>query len=242
MIQIALCDDDRKVLDALEERIACYAKEKSVNLYINKFYRAEELETQLEKKKDYPIYFLDILMPDRDGIEIGKVIRKQDDQAVIIYLTSSADYALQAFGVFAQRYLLKPIQQREFEEAMDFAVRQTLQMQKVLHVNTIEGIRNLFYQEIEYIENVSRTLYIAVVNGEPVISRFLRKSFESDMEELLENENFIQVHKSFIVNLRYIKLYNQSQIVMFSDKVVPVSRSRQTEVKRIYLQYLSKRY
>lgn len=144
--------------------------------------------------------------------------------------------------MFAQRYLLKPIQQREFEEAMDFAVRQTLQMQKVLHVNTIEGIRNLFYQEIEYIENVSRTLYIAVVNGEPVISRFLRKSFESDMEELLENENFIQVHKSFIVNLRYIKLYNQSQIVMFSDKVVPVSRSRQTEVKRIYLQYLSKRY
>lgn len=242
MIQIALCDDDQKMLKGLEERIARYAEEKAVSLYVSKFYQAKELEVQLEKKKDYQIYFLDILMPDKNGIEIGKVIREQDEQAVIIYLTSSKDYALQAFGVFAQRYLLKPIEQKELYEAMDFAIKQALQKQKILHINTIEGIRKILYDEIEYVESVSRTLHIAVVNGELIVSRFLRTSFESDMAELLENENFIQVHKSFVVNLRYIKLYNQSQVVMNSDKMIPVSRSRQTEVKRLYLQYLSKGY
>ena len=181
-------------------------------------------------------------MPDIDGIEIGKVIRKQNEKAVIIYLTSSVDYALQAFGVFAQRYLLKPVKQEEFHEAIEFAVEQALQKQRVLYVNTKEGIHKILYDEIEYVENVSRTLYISVVKKEPIISRFLRKSFESDMIELLESENFVQVHKSFIVNLNYVKLYSQSQIIMSSEKVIPISRNKQTEVKRLYLQYMSKEY
>lgn len=242
MIQIALCDDDQKMLHDLEERIARYAEERVVDLHVNKFYQAKELEEQLKKKREYQIYFLDILMPDMDGIEIGKVIRKQNERAIIIYLTSSVDYALQAFGVFAQRYLLKPIKQKEFYEAMNFAVEQTLQKQKILHINTADGIRGILYDKIEYIENVSRTLHISEMDGESVISRFLRRSFESDMAELLENENFIQVHKSFIINLRWIKLYSQSQIVMCSEKLIPISRSKQTEVKRAYLQYISKEY
>ena len=92
MIQIALCDDDRKTLDYLEKKIVWYAKEKTVDLYINKFDRAKELKAQLEQKKDYQVYLLDILMPDIDGISLGKVIREQNERAVIIYLTSSADY------------------------------------------------------------------------------------------------------------------------------------------------------
>ncbi len=242
MIRIALCDDDQKILNYLEERITWYAEEKAVSLYIKKFCFAKELEMQLEKNQDYQIYFLDILMPDIDGIEIGKVIRKQNEKAVIIYLTSSVDYALQAFGVFAQRYLLKPVKQEEFHEAIEFAVEQALQKQRVLYVNTKEGIHKILYDEIEYVENVSRTLYISVVKKEPIISRFLRKSFESDMIELLESENFVQVHKSFIVNLNYVKLYSQSQIIMSSEKVIPISRNKQTEVKRLYLQYMSKEY
>lgn len=242
MIQIALCDDDQNTLDCLEKKIVWYAKEKTVDLYINKFDRAKELKEQLEQKKDYQIYLLDILMPDIDGISLGKVIREQNERAVIIYLTSSADYALSAFGVFAQRYLLKPIKQNEFYEAMDFAVEYAVQKQKILYVNTADGNRKLLYEEIEYIENVSRTLHILVADGEQVISRFLRRSFEHDMAELLKSGDFIQVHKSFIVNFHYIELYSQSQVVMKSKRLIPISRSRQTEVKRAYLKYIAKEY
>ena len=62
------------------------------------------------------------------------------------------------------------------------------------------------------------------------------------MIELLESENFVQVHKSFIINLNYVKLYSQSQIIMSSEKVIPISRNKQIEVKRLYLQYMSKEY
>ena len=89
MIRIALCDDDQKILNYLEERITWYAEEKAVSLYIKKFCFAKELEMQLEKNQDYQIYFLDILMPDINGIEIGKVIRKQNEKAF-----------LEAFGEF----------------------------------------------------------------------------------------------------------------------------------------------
>ena len=242
MIQIALCDDDQKMLDCLEEKIVWYAKEKTVDLYINKFGRAKELKAQLEQKKDYQIYLLDILMPDMDGIALGKVIREQNERAVIIYLTSSVDYALSAFGVFAQRYLVKPVKQNEFYEAMNFAVEHALQKQKALYINTADGNRKILYEEIEYIENVSRTLHISVAGKEQITSRFLRRSFEHDMVELLKSRDFIQVHKSFIVNFRYIEIYNQSQIVMNSKRLIPISRSRQAEVKRAYLKYIAKEY
>lgn len=178
-------------------------------------------------------------MPEVNGVELGKIIRKRDERAVIIYLTSFMDYAFQAFGVFAQRYLLKPMEHREFEEAMDYAIEQVSQEQKTFNINTVDGIRLVQYHNIEYVESAFRTLQVTMADGEKVISRFLRKSFEDDMGELLERKNFIQVHKSFIVNLNYVKIYHRSHMIMQSEKVIPISKSKQAEVKRMYLKYVS---
>ncbi len=149
------------------------------------------------------------------------------------------DYAFYAFRVFAQRYLLKPMKQKEFEEAMDFAVNQMTEKKKIFSVNTSKGIQRILYDDIEYIESISRTLQISVTSGEMIVSRFLRNSFEDDMEELLKSRNFIQVHKSFIVNVSHVKIYRRNQMVMQSEKIIPISKSKQTEVKRFYLKYIS---
>ena len=103
-------------------------------------------------------YFKSYKLP--DGIELGQVIRQSDEQAVIICLTSSKDFAYQAFGIYAQRYLLKPLDTERLYEAMDFAISDLCQKIRLLSINTAEGIQKISYQEIEYIENSARTLHV----------------------------------------------------------------------------------
>lgn len=242
MIRVAICDDEHEALQHMEDAIAHYGKQKSLELLVDRFSHAEELNSQIESNRNYQIYVLDMMMPGMDGIEIGHAIRRQDSHAAIIYLTSSMDYAYQAFGVFAQRYLLKPIQENDFHEAMDFAVGNALQQQRALNVNTAHGIHRILYNEIEYIENAARALHIFTTDGNEIVSRLLRKSFESDMCGILSSQDFIQSHKSFIVNLSHIKLYGTSQITMRSGAKIPISKSRQAKVKRAYLKYISEGY
>lgn len=242
MIRIAICDDEHETLHCLENVITHYGTQKKLDLSVHKFSRAKDLETQIKNNGHYEIYVLDMLMPQRNGIEIGQAIRKQDEHAVIIYLTSSMDFAYQAFAVFAQRYLLKPLKEKELHEAMDFAVNNALQMQKSLYVNTAQGIQQVFYNEIEYVENAARALHIFATDGEEIISRLLRKSFESGMDGLLTSRDFIQTHKSFIVNLSQVRLYDPCQMTMRSGTLIPISKSRQAEVKRSYLNYISASY
>lgn len=242
MIQIAICDDETDTLLHLIDIITQYGKQKNMPLSIDSFDAAQDLAVHIQSKDNYQIYLLDMLMPQINGIEIGQLIRKQDEQATIIYLTTSKDYAYQAFGVFAQRYLLKPLKKTELYEAMDFAVSQALLYQKSLHVNTANGIHQILYQDIEYVECAARALHIFTTDESEIVSRLLRKSFESNMSGLLENPDFIQTHKSFIVNLHHVRLYDPNQMTMRSGAQVPISKSRQATVKRMYLKYISEGY
>lgn len=242
MIRIAICDDEQETLHDLADTVTHYGTQKNLDLSIDKFIHPKDLADKISHSSHYEIYILDMLMPHLNGIEIGQLIRQQDTQAVIIYLTSSMDFAYQAYGVFAQRYLLKPLKETEFFEAMDFAAEHVLQMQKSLYINTAQGIQKIFYQEIEYVENAARAIHIFATNGKEIISRLLRKSFENDMDGLLKSHDFIQTHKSFIVNLGQVRLYGPSQMTMRSGAQIPISKSRQSEVKRAYLSYISENY
>lgn len=241
MIRVAICDDEPATLQCLKEAVARYGKRKNLDLAVELFASARDLEAQIEARP-FQIYILDMLMPQMNGIELGQSVRKADAQAVIIYLTSTMDFAYQAFGVFAQRYLLKPLKEPELYEALDFAAASIHKLHMALNVNTSGGIQRIFYHEIEYVENAARALHIFATDGNEIVSRLLRRSFENDMECLLQSREFIQTHKSFIVNLNYVKLYSQGQITMRSGAQIPVSKSRQSETKRAYLQYISEHY
>ena len=98
------------------------------------------------------------------------------------------------------------------------------------------------YSRIEYIENYSRTLNVYLNDGENIRSIFIRKSFDEEIREIAGDKSFLQVHKSFLINMKYVKKLEQSEIVMESGKRIPVSKTRATDVKRTYLQFLSACY
>ncbi len=242
MLQVAVCDDDSELLDFLEDSLRRYGEETgNTPLHITRFVDPKDLLEHIQGGKQYHIYILDMIMLQVDGVALGRAIRARDDRAAIIYLTASKEYAFDAWAVKAQRYLLKPVQESELREALRFAIAQATVLPAVFSVNTTQGIQTVERNDIEYVENMSRTLHVHMVDGREIVSRFLRCSFEESTKELLASESFVQVHKSYIVNLRHVKIYRQNMITVRSGKELPVSKNKQTGVKRVYLDYLSEK-
>lgn len=240
-MKIAVCDDSIEDLLKLEKLLLKYKiKYPTWNLELEKYSDSSRLYRKIMKGELADIYILDMLMPGHNGVELGTQIRNLGCGSVIIYVTSSDDYALDAYGVHAVRYLIKPVDEDGLFEALNYALA-CLKVKKEPEflLKTKGGLVRIPYSRIEYIENASRKLEVHV-NGEEVLkSLFIRKSFEEEIQEIVEKKNFMQVHKSFLVNLDYVKRLTADGLIMESGVQLPVSKAKAAQVKREYLLFVS---
>lgn len=243
-MRIVICDDSIEDMLKIEKMLIKYMEVSSnTDFVIEKFSDALQLYQKIQKGELADIYILDMIMSEKNGIDIGRQIRKIGKENVIIYITSSNDYALEAFGVHAVRYLLKPVSEDSLFEALESAISYTrVKKDAVYLVKTRDGLVSIPYSQIEVIENVSRKLEIQLKNGEVLKSIFIRKSFEEEIGDLVKDENFLLVHKSYLVNLNYIKKLERTEVIMESGKRIPVSKAKTVDVKREYLLFVAEKY
>lgn len=246
MMKIIICDDNTEDLRNIEKLLLQYqAQHSDRDFEVEKFSDPSALFREITERRLADIYILDMLMPKCMGIDLGKQIRKCGSESIIIYLTSSDDYALDAYGVHAIRYLLKPIEEKKFFEALDYGVSllgQKTKTESVYLIKTKDGLVQTTYSEIEYIENAGRKLEVHLIGGNILKSIFIRRSFEEEIDRLAEERNFLQVHKSFLVNLDHIKQLGAGVLIMESGRQIPVSKAKAAKVKREYLLFVSGKY
>lgn len=240
-MKITICDDSIKDLLCTEKLLLKYKSlypDKDFDL--EKFSDPSRLYQRISEGKLTDIYILDMLMPRRTGIDIGNLIRTAGCESVIIYITSSEDYALDAYGVRAVRYLLKPVDENKLFEALDYSLSYAkLRVDSFYLIKTKEGLVQRPYSKIEYVENVGRKLEVHMTDGEILRSLFIRKSFEEETQEIAAQRNFLQIHKSFLVNLDYVKQLTPDSVILVSGKRLPVSRAKSAGVKQEYLLFVS---
>lgn len=243
-MKIAICDDNREDLLKIEKLILKYREQHPwVNFELEKYADAVLLYRRMQEKAQADIYILDMMMEGKNGIDLGLEIRRLGSGSEIIYITSSDDFALDAYGVHAGRYLLKPINEDIFFEALEHAFSCIRAGEDPFFlIKTKDGLEAAAYSQIEYVESLSRTLMVYLVEGRHIRSIFIRKSFDDEIRSLIKDRCFVQVHKSFVINLKYVWKLRQSSIVMESGREVPVSKSRMADVKREYLSYALEKY
>lgn len=243
-MKITICDDSIKDLLKIEKLLLKYKSlHPNKDFELEKFSDPSRVYQKILEGKLTDIYILDMLMPRRTGIDLGKQIRMSSHESVIIYITASDDYALDAYEVHAVRYLLKPVDEYKLYEALDYALSYTkVKSESMYLIKTQNGLLQRPYSKIEYIENIGRKQEVHMSDGETLKSLFIRKSFEEETKEAAIRENFLQVHKSFLVNLDYVKQLTSDSIIMESGKQIPVSKAKAARVKREYLLFVSEKY
>ena len=166
MIQIGFCDDDPSVLDELHELLGSYRAEHNADIAPTAFQSPFELLASIEKGARFDILLLDVLMPGENGIEAAREIRQYDSNVKIIFLTSSAEFAVQSYTVGAYFYQLKPIWPESFFRLMDSvsaACSRESSVSLILRCRT--GITRVELDKLEYCEVIRRSLLLHKTDG-----------------------------------------------------------------------------
>lgn len=223
MLTIALCDDEADELAGLKKMLAGYLSARHVTADIAEYGTPDGLLCDIEEGKAFDLYLLDIIMEQMDGIALARQIRKTDPSGIIIYLTSSEEFALAGYEVRAFHYLLKPVDARKFYAVLDDAVALVGKRTDGIHVRTKSGTVRLLFDEIYYVEHAARCARY-VCKERIVDSLKLTGAFKESVAPLLSDSRFFLCGVSLVVNLRYIRSVEPSVCtLMDGQKIYPPS-------------------
>lgn len=231
MIHIAVCDDEMHMSNHIRALISDFFRRKNVEMEILQFSCGEEL---LKYDRPIDILFLDIQMRDMDGMETARKLRERKFRGFLIFITVLKEMVFQSFEVQAYDYLVKPIEEKHFDKTME---RLLVSMQNASEENLLiqKGYesRMISLEEIVFCEIIDRKIYLHLTSSEVV-----------DYYERLENletklgGRFFRCHRSYLINLKYLKSYKNGTAYLEGGKEIPVSRLRGKEFSSVILQYM----
>lgn len=227
MIHVALCDDDPHFLKQLLQATAQWFTERQIIFSAIEFSSAKHLLDSV-KETSYDVFFLDIEMPEVDGMQLAKLIRETLPDSIIIFLTSHDEFAPDGYRVQALRYLSKQTWKKFLSEALDAA---TAQVEKQgtgsLTVSHYGNIQRIPHRDILYIRHISRYCEIAIKAGETIQDdRGIKKLFE-----IIGDGRFIFIDRGAFINLDYLQKIENGQAVMTNGHSLPISRRLLPQVK-----------
>lgn len=235
-MHIAVCDDDVSVLNQLKELLDQYCKQQNREIGYTAFHSSLELLSEIEKGAHFDALFLDVIMPGMNGTDIAKEIRQYDNVLKIIFLTSSDEFAVQSYTVGAFFYQMKPICQEKFFQLMDSVISDCKKEQQCgLILRCKNGISRIDLDRLEYCEVLGRTLMFHMENGRVLEST---GSLDKLQNQLSKYKNFLRPHRSFLVNMEYIRNISYKTITMENLTEIPIPHGKCSEIKNLYLEYV----
>ncbi len=240
-MRIAICDDSKFDLQIITSFVEEFFKDKKTTLKIDRFVNSRLLINKLTEDDNllYDVFILDVVMP-QNGIVIAQKINKLFPNAVIIFQSSSRDYAVEAFRVRAFDYILKPLNKIQVFECLNRVYEKFSPSNKaVIQIKDSElFLTSIVIEEINYIESLNRRLMFHLIDGRTIYSTTLRNKFIDSIPFDLNENNFVACHAAFVVNLNQVKSISSNSFNMFNGKVIPISKRIYKDIKNTYINYL----
>ena len=219
MIKAIALDDEPPALQVLET----FCGQVDFIELVQLFTKTDSAFEFLEKNK-VDLIFLDINMPSLSGIDFYK---KTSQKPMVIFTTAFSEYAVEGFNLNAIDYLLKPFTKARFMQAVEKAKEH---FQNAIHAQALEpsyiliradySLIKLNVADILFIEGLDDYIKIHLRNQKPLLARLTMKS----MLEKLPPENFVRVHRSYIVSLVQIEKVRNKTILIAKEEI-PLSSS-----------------
>jgi len=227
-IRIAACDDNELVALDLKKMIIAVGKDEKIEINeVDVFISGKSL---IEKINLYDVVFLDIEMPEMNGIDLGKKINVLNPNCKIIIATGNVSYFKEAFQIKALRYITKPFHQEEIAEALNCIADREIGSE----------LQEVFLDRNKYLVKQIDIQYIKAFNGYTeyyVSNQLFRKDMSlNEAEKILDGEIFYKINRQFIINLRWIKDY-VDEMIFFDDFKLKLSRRRRKEFLKKYIDF-----
>ena len=231
MIYIAICDDEKHMSAHIRSCVSDFFRKKNRETSLRMFSSGEEL---LSYNGQIDILFLDIQMKGMDGMETARKLRADQFRGFLVFITVLKEMVFQSFEVQAYDYLVKPVDNKQFEKTMDrlYASMQNASEDSLLVQKGYEG-RIIPKDEIVFCEIIDRKIYLNLASGDVVDYYERIENLEAKLDK-----HFYRCHRSYLINLKHLKGYKNGTACMDNGKKIPVSRLRSKEFSGVVLQYM----
>jgi len=237
MIQVAICDDNEAMLDYLFNVISDTFWDKNLDCEVSLFNSGHNF---LERHKNDPfdVVFMDIIMPEIDGFEVAKRIRRIASNTYIVFITTESSLVYESFD-FQPFYFIPKDKPQVLEERLKYVIEKlTINVaanERVLIEGSGEAKRYIAPSDILYIKSSSNQITLHLVNSNSIIIRRKLTDFFSTLNKYV----FARTHNRIVVNMKHIERvdYSNLEILLDNNEVVEISRGFKEEFKSVYVRY-----
>ncbi len=237
MLKIAICDDEQFHRENLRSHILSCTKQNDIPCEIDLYASGTQLVDLGIEIMQYNAIYLDINMEDMDGIALAKLLRECSKEIPIIFVTAFMAHTIEGYTVNALRYILKG--REDFLslvcESLG-AVMEKINYQTAKHnFQFPNGTRSISLDRVLYIESKLHQVEIHVMENE--MKHYTLQGKLSEIEESLEGYQFLRVHQSYLVNMKYIKEICRYKAVLTHLQEIPIPKVRFKEVQNKYIEF-----
>jgi DNA-binding LytR/AlgR family response regulator len=226
VVQIAICDDEKILLENLEQQIGVQFSLAGVEYQIKTYTNGMDLIADYENYL-FDVIFLDIEMPELDGLSVAEKMRITNPFVSIIFITNRDDLVFQSIRYRPFRFIRKHYIAAELSEAVQAIANKLKAENQYFTVSFNNSALQIRIIDIIYIESYKHDIYIYCHDEKYRIKDNLGK-----LEKEFEVFGFIRVHSGFLVNYRYIYSIDKAKIILLNKDMVPLSRYRIETVKQ----------
>lgn len=236
MIRIAICDDEKKMLDEMSGYIKNYAEKKNkCELEVFRYDSANSLMSAIEDGRAFDVFLLDVYIGDEMGTSLARDIRKLGIESPIVFATTSVEHAPQSYEMGTLRYLIKPINPAKFYEALDVAIASAEKLgERLIKLKTENGVESINASHVMSSEAHDHYQYVRLLDGTQIK---VRLTVTELFAILSKHGGFIRVGSAYIINLRHVKNVSRNEVLLYNNVSVQIPRGKHNEIKNAFWDY-----
>lgn len=224
MTEIIIIEDDDNDYKSLLEGLENFGRESGEQLNVKRYVSA--LQFLDGYKSDADIIFMDIELPDINGVQASEKLREVDENVALVFITNLAHLAIKGYSVSATDFIVKPVNSFKLNTLLKKLIKKSKMFKDdSIAITSAHSVERVPLSEIMYVEAVAHRITVHLTDREIVYSGTLNA-----IEKLLPPDRFVRCYQSYIVNLKFIAGYNLNDIKLNNGMVIPLSRSRKKEV------------
>lgn len=235
-LNIAIVDDDIMTTQLISQHLKTIFNEKGIEIVTFIFNKPEEFLSRVTSSL-FHITFLDIEMPNINGIYVADLLNKNESSTKVIFVSNREDKVFDCFSTHPFGFVRKSHFQDDISKIIDALITSfTQEKDEEFLIQTGNGITKVNISDIMYVESKQHKTIIQLKSiKNPVITN----TSVQDIYSSLKMKGFIMPYKGILINCAYICRFDNEEIVLIDNIKLPISRRKYSEVKEAYMEYLN---